>query len=91
MPDLPRHVPSAGGPVGSDPAALPCPKFFQAEVDAAVAAGHAVLARQSSATAIGATALRDARKRAAPASSPMRSHAPSAAINAGDVWAIRCA
>ena len=88
MPNLPRHVPSAGGPVGSAPAPLPRPKFSQGEVDAAVAAGHMVLERRDSKIAIGAAALRAARKRTLQAAPLARSRAPPAAINSGDVWAI---
>lgn len=91
VPNLPRHVPSAGGPVGSPPAPLPRPTFSQGEVDAVVAAGRMVVERRDSKTVIGAAALRAARKRATRAAPPMRPHAPPAAINSGDVWAIGCA
>ena len=91
VPDLPRHVPAAGGPIGSAPAALARPKFSQGEVDAAVATGHAVLERRDPKVAIGVAALRAARKHASEAASPARSRAPPAAINSGDAWAIGCA
>ena len=91
MPNLPRHVPGAGGPVGSAPAALPLPKYSQGEADAAVGLGHAVVERRDSKAAIGAAAMRAAKMHAPQAASLARSHAPPAPINTGDVWAVRCA
>ena len=94
--DLPGAGPAAarprpGGPVGAAPDALPRHKFSQGEVNAAMAACHAVPERHDAKVAIGASALRAARKHLSGAASPARSRAPPAAINSGDSWAIGCA